>query len=124
MSLVGAWAAVVVTVLLTVYGQIMIKMRVLHAGAMGSDLGDKLVFLAKMLVDPWVLSGLLGAFLAGFSWIAAMSRLQLSVAYPFTSLAFILVVVLSASFLHETIKPMQLGGIGLVIFGLIIIARA
>jgi drug/metabolite transporter (DMT)-like permease len=66
----------------------------------------------------------LGAFLAGFSWMAAMTRLQLSVAYPFTSLAFILIVVLSAGFLHETIKPMQLGGIGLVIFGLIIIARA
>lgn len=124
MNLVGAWAAVAVTVLLTVYGQIMIKMRVLHAGAMGNDLGDKLFFLAKILLDPWVLSGLLGAFLAGFSWMAAMTRLQLSVAYPFTSLAFILIVVLSAGFLHETIKPMQLGGIGLVIFGLIIIARA
>ncbi|MDY0884074.1 EamA family transporter [Dongia soli] len=124
MSLVGAWAAVAVTVLLTVYGQIIIKMRVLQAGAIGSGLSDKLVFLAKIFLDPWVLSGLLGALLAGFSWMAAMTRLPLGVAYPFTSLAFILVVVLSAMLLHETIKPMQLAGIGLVICGLIVVARA
>ncbi len=124
MSLVGAWVAVAVTVLLTVYGQIVIKLRVLHAGAMGSSIEDKAVFLAKMLLDPWVLSGLFGAFFAGFAWMAAMTRLPLSLAYPFTSLAFVLVVIISAIFLQEQVKLMQVAGIGLVICGLILIARA
>ncbi len=124
MSLINAWIAVGLTVLLTVYGQIIIKIRVLHAGAVGSGLYDKALFIAKLLIDPWVLSGIFGAFLAGLSWMAAMTRLPLSQAYPFTSLAFILVVIVSALFLQEHIKLLQVAGIGFVICGLILVARA
>jgi hypothetical protein len=54
--------AVAVPILLTIYGQIMIKLRVLQAGAMGAGLDERAIFLTKISLDPWVLSGLFGAF--------------------------------------------------------------
>lgn len=108
------------TVLLTVYGQIAIKWQVLEAGAFPTDPGDKIRFLVRLLANPWVLSALAAALLAAVSWMAAMTRLELSHAYPFMSLAFVLVMVCSALFFSEPITPFKIIGIALVVLGIVI----
>ncbi len=111
---------VMCTVLLTVYGQIAIKWQVLEAGSFPADPGEKLWFLARLLANPWVLSALAAGLLASVSWMAAMTRLELSHAYPFMSLAFILVMVCSAWFFSEPITPLKLIGTALVVLGIVI----
>jgi hypothetical protein len=46
------------TILLTVYSQLVIKWQVIGAGAFPADAADKLWFLTRLLVNPWVLSAL------------------------------------------------------------------
>jgi len=111
---------VALTVALTVYGQIVIKWQVLKAGAFPLDPGDKARFLAALLLNPWVMSALAAALLASISWMAAMTRLELSHAYPFTSLAFVLVLLGSAWFFGEPITPLKVTGVVLVVLGLAI----
>jgi multidrug transporter EmrE-like cation transporter len=108
------------TVLLTVYGQIAIKWQVLQAGPFPDNPLDKVWFLAKLIVNPWVLSALGAALLASVCWMAAMTRLDLSHAYPLMSLAFILVMVASAFFFGEPITLLKVIGIALVVLGLIV----
>jgi multidrug transporter EmrE-like cation transporter len=108
------------TVLLTVYGQIVIKWQVLQAGPFPDNPADKAWFLARLLVNPWVLSAFAAALLASVCWMAAMTRLDLSHAYPFMSLAFILVMISSGFFFGEAITPLKVVGIGLVVLGLIV----
>jgi len=55
--------------------------------------------------------------------MAAMTKLQLSFAYPFMSLAFVLVMVASGLFFQETITVPKVVGMGLVVLGLIIGSR-
>ena len=102
-----SYVYVIATVLLTVYGQIAIKWQVLAAGPFPADPGEKAWFLARLLVNPWVLSALAAGLLASVSWMAAMTRLELSHAYPFMSLAFVLVMVCSAWFFSEPITPLK-----------------
>ena len=111
---------VALTVALTVYGQIVIKWQVLKAGVFPVDRGDKARFLAALLFNPWVISALAAALLASISWMAAMTRLELSHAYPFTSLAFVLVLFGSAWFFGEPITPLKVTGVVLVVLGLAI----
>ncbi len=111
---------VMCTVLLTVYGQIVIKWQVLEAGAFPDDPAQKIWFLARLLLNPWIISGLAAALLASVTWMAAMTRLPLSHAYPFTTLAFVLVILLSAVFFHEAITPLKIAGAALVVLGIII----
>ncbi|MDE2310814.1 MAG: EamA family transporter [Betaproteobacteria bacterium] len=108
------------TVILTVYGQIAIKWQVLKAGALPEALPDKIAFLFNLLLNPWVISAFAAALLASVFWMAAMTRLQLSHAYPFMSLAFVLILIASGVFFHEPITPLKVIGISLVILGLIV----
>jgi drug/metabolite transporter (DMT)-like permease len=113
-----AWAGVAVTVALTIYGQLVVKWQVLRHGHLPPGLGAKVAFLATLLVNPWVLSALAGAFVAALAWMAALSKLELSQAYPFTATSFVLVLLLSAILFGESLTSAKIAGVALVIAGL------
>ena len=115
-----SYVYVACTVLLTVYAQVAIKWQVLKAGPFPADAADKIRFLAALLLNPWVVSALGAALLAAVAWMAAMTRLELSHAYPFMSLAFVLVMVCSAWFFSEPITTLKVVGIALVVLGIAI----
>lgn len=111
------------TVVLTAYSQLIVKWRVSLAGPLPLDLAKKTVFLVGLLFDPWIMSAILGAFFAGLAWMAAMTKLDLSYAYPFMSLAFVLVLICSALFFHEVISGPKVVGLLLIILGIIVTSR-
>ena len=111
------------TVVLTSYVQLIIKWRVSRAGSLPVDFAKKALFLTGLWLDPFVLTALFAAFLAGLSWMAAMTKLELSFAYPFISLSFVLVFVFSALLFHESITAPKVLGMVLIIAGIIVIGR-
>jgi multidrug transporter EmrE-like cation transporter len=108
------------TILLTVYGQLIIKWQVLKAGVFPECGGQKFLFLLNLFLNPWVISAFLAAVLASVTWMAAMTKLHLSHAYPFMSLSFILVILLSGMLFNEPITLPKIIGIIIVTLGLII----
>lgn len=115
-----SYAYVACTILFMVYAQVVIKWQVMGAGAFPADAADKLWFLARLLVNPWIVSALAASLLAAVAWMAAMTKLDLSHAYPFTSLAFVLVTAASAVFFHEPVTGPKLAGIALICAGIIV----
>ena len=111
---------ILLTILLTVYGQIAIKWQVLKAGALPEATSDKIAFLLQLLLNPWIISAFAAALLASVFWMAAMTKLQLSHAYPFMSLAFVLILIASGLFFHEAITPLKIAGIVLIVLGIIV----
>ena len=72
---------------------------------------------------PWVIGGL-GLYLLGtVSWIAVLSRIDLSVAYPLGSLNYVLITVLSATVLQEAIPPLRWAGTFFILVGILVVAR-
>jgi multidrug transporter EmrE-like cation transporter len=63
-------------------------------------------------------SALAAALLAALSWMAAMTKLDLSHAYPFTSLSFVLVALASAWLLNEPLTGPKIAGIALICLGI------
>lgn len=115
-----SYVYVACTVVFMVYAQIVIKWQVLGAGAFPADPSDQLWFLARLLVNPWIVSALAAMLLASLSWMAAMTKLDLSHAYPFTSLAFVLVMIASALFFHEPVNGPKIAGIALICLGIVV----
>lgn len=111
------------TILLTVYGQIAIKWQVLKVGPLPEAGAEKIWFLLHLLLNPWVISAYLAALLASVTWMAAMTKLPLSHAYPFMSLAFVIVMMLSGVLFHEPITMPKIAGLCLVVFGLVIASQ-
>jgi multidrug transporter EmrE-like cation transporter len=111
------------TVFFTVYGQIIIKWKMNEVGALPETIGAKTAVLVSMFLDPWILSACASAFLASLCWMAALSKFDLSYAYPFMSLSFILVFLFSAFVFHEPITVWKITGLVLIVSGIVIGAR-
>lgn len=108
---------IMITIVLTVYGQMIVKWQVNLAGALPAAPWDKMVFLGKIMINPWVISSMAAALLASFAWIAALTQLPLSYAYPFMGLTFVLVLLLSATFFQESMTWMKIAGVVLIVAG-------
>lgn len=112
-----AYLQVFATLVLTIYGQIVIKSRINLHGKMPEDLAGKIIFLLKLFLDPLIFSGFLAAFLASLFWMSAMTKLPLTRAYPIMSLAPIMVLMFGVLFLGEMMTIGKLGGTILIIIG-------
>lgn len=111
------------TLLFTVYGQLVLKWQIGQAGSLPADALEKLLFLLKLFLNPWIVSGFVSAFLASLAWMAAMTRFDLNYAYPFMSLAFVIVMLFSVAFLGEALTWQRVIGTALVMGGLVVIAN-
>jgi multidrug transporter EmrE-like cation transporter len=121
-NLVG-FLYIALTILFTVFGQMVIKWQVSGAGEFPPEFGDKVMFIFRLLLNPWVIASFAAAFVASLTWMAAMTQFELSFAYPFMSLAFVVVMILSIMFLGEQLTWTKIAGTLIIIFGLIIITR-
>ena len=107
-------------VILTTYAQLIIKWRMSNNAKVTSGVLEKFIFLISMLFDPWVLSAIIGAFIGGLAWMAAMTKFELSYAYPFVSLSFVLVLLMSNIFFNEPLTPYKVIGVILIVAGVIV----
>ena len=114
---------ILATVLLTVYGQLVFKWRMDMKGAFPGNAINKLQYIFWAYLDPWIISGFLAAFMASMFWSITLTKFELSFAYPFTSLSFILVFFLSIFLFKEAFNLNRLMGVLLIIGGLIVLAR-
>jgi drug/metabolite transporter (DMT)-like permease len=115
---------ILLTLAFTVYGQLVLKWQMGSAGPLPHGHLDKLGFLLQQFMNPWILSGFVSAFVASLAWMAAMTRFELNYAYPFMSLAFVIVMILGVLFLGEALNARKIVGTLMVMAGLVVIARA
>ena len=120
---IAGFAYVLGTIFFTVYGQLILKWQVSKAGAIPVPLSEKVPFLVSLIFSPWVLSGLAAGFLAFLCWLGALTKFQLSYAYPFMSLAFVFVMILSVALFHEPLTVGKILGVLLIIAGIIVGGR-
>lgn len=111
------------TVLLTVYGQIIIKWQVGLRPEIASE-GMNVRNAILLLMNPWIISAFSAAFGASLFWMAALSRMPLSKAYPFTALSFPLVALAATFIFHERIDAYKIAGTVIVITGVLILSRS
>lgn len=110
------------TVVFTVYGQLILKWRMNYFGETPIQFTDKFLFVSRCLLDVYVLSGLLSAFIAALFWMSAVSIFPLSYAYPFMGLNFVIVMLFSSYLFKEPVTITNIIGTLLVVIGIVIIS--
>ena len=114
------------TIVLSVYSQLIMKWRISgrFSGLRIPDgIWPKIVTLFTVVFDPFVFSGLVATFVSGLCWMATMSKLEISYAYPFTSLGFVAVVLLSAMLFGESLNAWRLVGVLLIVVGVTVASQ-
>jgi len=112
------------TIFFTVYGQLILKWKIDRAGDLPEIWTEKLIFLLKLLFDPVILSGFLSAFVASLFWMAAMTKFNISYAYPFMSLSFVLVFLLSIFLFQEPVTTQKIVGLSLIVLGILVTSQS
>ena len=115
---------VILTIVFTTLGQLVFKQGVERLEAFPSnDLISMIKFFFHALTNIWIIAGLVSALLAAFSWMAALSRFELSSVYPFQSINFILVPAFCILLFQESFNWYKAVGILVIVFGIIIFSK-
>jgi multidrug transporter EmrE-like cation transporter len=84
---------------------------------------EKFSLAFSMLLNPYIIIALVLTLLAGVTWMIAMTKFEISYAYPFTLLALVLVTIFSFIFFGESINIYKLIGIVFIILGIVVISK-
>jgi len=57
-------------------------------------------------------------------WMLVLSRVEVSYAYPFLSVGYIVTTVIGYAYFNEDITPYRLLGVALICFGVIFVAKS
>ena len=77
----------------------------------------------QLLSNPFLWAGLCCYALSIGLWLAVLSKVQVSLAYPMLSIGYIIAAVLGSVFLHESLSSYRILGIGVICLGVIFISR-
>lgn len=100
-------------------GQVMLKHGMQVATARSASSGGSLILSA--VTSGWVPFGLIVFGISAFAWLAALSKVPLSIAYPFNALGYLVILTASIVILHEKASIMTWLGSLLVVSGLVIV---
>lgn len=109
-------------VLLAGCGQLMLKHGMQVATARAHATGGSLVLQAA--TSPLVIGGLAVFAVSAVAWLAVLSRVPLSIAYPFNALSYLLILTASVLVLHERANLLTWAGSLLVVSGLVIVVMS
>lgn len=105
-------------------GQILLKKGMSSMGPLTLTANQLFGILWRIATNPFVVIGL-GVYVMGtVFWLAALSRVDLSFAYPFASLSYIIMLAASLLLFKENITLMRLAGTLVVGLGVLLISRS
>jgi drug/metabolite transporter (DMT)-like permease len=117
------WWLILLSISSSVAGQTVIKLGVSRPGA--SDAASSILSLVALIVkSPLILLGLILYGAGALAWISVLTRLELSYAYPFLALNFVLVALVSRVALGESIPTLRWLGIAVICVGILLVARS
>ena len=113
------------TCICTVSGNLLLRAGVVAAGGFRPATGSLGGQLLKLAYEPKFVSGFFLYGLASLIWFAVISMENLSTAYPMlVSMTFVLVTFGSVFFFGESISPLKLVGMGIILTGIVVVSRA
>ncbi|MBF87898.1 MAG: hypothetical protein CMJ14_07855 [Pelagibacterales bacterium] len=107
-------------------GQMLFKKTAISITNLSKEIGDPVGIIESIfraIQIPWFYMALLTYGLATILWLYILQRIPLSVAYPFTALAMIIVPIFSVFLFEEKLTYSYFMGSILVISGIAIISR-
>lgn len=112
------------TVLTNAAAQLMLKRGMTGVGALDVA-GDGLIWtIIRVVFNPFVFAGLCTFVISMASHLVVLSKVQISYAYPFLSLAYVVVAAYAYFVFNEDMSAARIAGIGFIVLGTIFIAQS
>lgn len=119
-----AFFLLLIAIVMSTTGELLLKRGVNAVGVLSLAPADIVPTLMETFSNPFVLAGFALIFGGSIFWLAVISRVDLSWAYPMLSLGYVLVVVNSWLFLNEQVTPVRVAGVAIICLGVAIVGRS
>ena len=115
---------ILISISIAVGGQILLKIGLNRIGSIVvnniSSLGHLFLGVIK---SPMVLIGLFMYVISAAIWLVVISAVDLSFAYPFIGLTYVLILIVSKFILKEDVNPIRWAGAAIITIGVVVISR-
>ena len=111
------YGLITLSLLLTTGAQILQKL-----GADRAVVAEGGPFIRRLLLRREVWWAVLCLVAGTALWLVVLYRMEVSRAFPFLSLGFVLVMLVSRYYLKETVSPTRWLGVGLIVGGIFLVA--
>jgi drug/metabolite transporter (DMT)-like permease len=115
---------ILISVLGGAVGQVLLKRGMSGMGPLTLSVNKLPSILFGMGTNPFVVIGLIVYVGSTVFWLTALSRVDLSYAYPFASLSYVAMLIASWQIFHEDISLLRLAGSFVILMGVILISRS
>ncbi|MDQ3991504.1 MAG: hypothetical protein M3245_04235 [Actinomycetota bacterium] len=123
----GVAAFILVSVFLAAAAQLTLKYgvdRVSRGGAPGIVLARPGESAARVVRQPAVWGGLALFGLSAAFWMLVLSRISLSLAYPFAALTYVLILVVDRMVLRVRVPALRWAGVASIMAGIVLVSRS
>lgn len=115
---------ILVTVLTNALAQMLLKKGMLMIGQFQLVPEVMPSLVARVLINPYVVAGLLIMVISMGMHLTVLSRVEVSFAYPFLSISYIVVLFAGYFFFAEQLSASRVLGVALICVGTYFIARS
>jgi len=119
-----AFSLILAGVLLNAVAQLALKASVSDTGVIGLELTSLWSSAQSLLSNIWLWLGLVCYAVSVLVWLLALSRVDVSIAYPMLSIGYVVNAIAAWQFFGESLGPGRLAGIGIIIIGVFVLARS
>ncbi len=119
-----SFALVLLGVLLNAAAQLLLKAGTNHIGQFEFSVGNAVPVGIKLATQPHIVAGIGCYVVSVVVWIMALSRAEVSVAYPMLSIGYVVNAVAAYFLFGEAVTVQRLMGIGIIVVGVYIVARS
>jgi multidrug transporter EmrE-like cation transporter len=120
----GTLAYVLTGVLLNAVAQLALKSATHRLGVLTPEHGGLVDMGMRIVAQPAVWAGLLCYALSVGFWIVALSRTDVSVAYPFLSIGYVIAALVAWQFFGEALSAQRVAAIALICVGVALLYRS
>ena len=118
-----SYAFIFLTIILTVCNQLIIKSQVLKLGPLPANRQELFLYLLNIGSNPWIWVAFVLTALAALSWVMAMTKLPLNVAYPYMGLCFVFVMLFSRILFKDPLTLIKMVGLSLIVLGITVASQ-
>ena len=120
---VTSFSLIIFGVLLNAIAQLALKAGVRDLGPIGLSMDQVVPTSLRLMGEPYLWTGLTLYAVSVVVWILALSRVDVSIAYPMLSLGYVVNAFAAYWLFGELLTPMRLAGIGIIIVGVYVLTR-
>lgn len=111
------------TVFTNAAAQLMLKAGMSSMGSLSFTADTAILRIFQIVFNPWVFAGLTTFVISMASHLYVLSKVDISFAYPFLSLAYVAVAIFAWLVFKEDLGVLKIAGIALICMGTVLIAQ-